>query len=133
VTTFSNPPAWTADTAYLAGDSEVTVGSLVYMATRSGISGNSAPSWPTTFGASVTDGTCAWVCVQNARAAWQRDHYYTAGAVDTEGPYPNPDQIIAGDMLWQCITSGTSGSSEPAWSALSATVSDGSVTWSLQF
>jgi hypothetical protein len=70
---------------------------------------------------------------QNARAEWQPGHYYTAGAVNSAGPYPNPDQILAGGVLWQCITSGTSGSSEPAWSVLSATVSDGSVVWSLQF
>jgi hypothetical protein len=130
---FSNPPAWEAGTAYLAGVHEVTVGSLVYLCTRSGTSGDAEPSWPTTFGASVADGGSTWVCVSNARAEWQPEHAYTAGPTSGAGPYPNPDQILAGGALWQCITSGTSGSSEPAWSVLSATVSDGSVVWSLQF
>ena len=36
---------------------------------------------------------------QNARAEWQPGHYYTAGAVNSAGPYPNPDQILAGGVL----------------------------------
>ncbi|MFZ0059033.1 MAG: hypothetical protein WAL35_03180 [Acidimicrobiales bacterium] len=130
---FTNPPVWQAATPYQAGIDEVTVGGLVYLCTRSGISGSSAPSWPTTFNASVADGACSWVCAQNARATWQPDHPYTAGPLGTGGPYPNPDQVIAGGALWQCTTSGTSGSSEPAWSFLSATTIDGSVTWALDY
>jgi type IV pilus assembly protein PilY1 len=137
---FPNPPAWAAGTAYLAGVHEVTAGSLIYLCTRSGTSGESAPTWPTTFGATVTDGTCSWVCAQHARAAWQANHAYTAGG--SAGPYPWPDQIIAGGYLWQCATSGTSGSTQPTWPTPAGwspgsskpipytVVTDGGVTWS---
>lgn len=37
------------------------------------------------------------------------------------------DCIVGGGYVWQCITGGTTGSSEPAWSL--ETVEDGSATW----
>jgi hypothetical protein len=79
VALFPNPPAWAANTAYLAGIHEVTAGSLIYLCTRSGTSAGSAPSWPTTFNASVTDGTAAWTLVQRARGIWAASTAYTSG------------------------------------------------------
>jgi hypothetical protein len=134
VALFPNPPAWAANTAYLAGIHEVTAGSLIYLCTRSGTSGGSAPTWPSTFNASVSDGTCAWTCVQNARAAWQANHAYTAGAANNAAtaPYPWPDQVVEdSDLgLWECAVSGTSGGSAPSWAPWSfSTVTDGGVVW----
>jgi len=148
VALFPNPPAWAANTAYLAGVHEVTAGSLIYLCSRSGISSGSAPSWPATFNASVTDGTCAWTCVQNARAAWQANHVYQAGALGNAAtaPYPWPDQVVEESALglWQCVVGGTSGGSAPRWTVspnwppneppnnyAQPTVSDGGVTWVL--
>ena len=53
-------PAWTPDTEYTAGLSYCNVGGVILFCSTSGKSGASAPTPPTTFGTTVTDGTAAW-------------------------------------------------------------------------
>ena len=53
---------WAASTAYTAGDA-VDVGGTIYEVvgiTGSGLSGTTQPTWPTTPGATVTDGEVTW-------------------------------------------------------------------------
>ena len=56
-------PEWAASTAYNVGDYVVTgtpTNGRLYKCTTAGTSGTSAPTWPTTAGGTVTDGTVVW-------------------------------------------------------------------------
>lgn len=55
-------PAWAAVTAYPVGERAVpsTRNGYLYVVTTAGTSGGSAPTWPTTAAATVTDGTVVW-------------------------------------------------------------------------
>lgn len=55
---------WTATTAYITGYSvEPTVDNTYrYVATTGGTSGASEPTWPTTIGSTVVDGSVTWTC-----------------------------------------------------------------------
>lgn len=53
---------WEASAAYQAG-ARIAAGGMVYVATASGTSGASSPSWPTSVGDMVSDGTVTWTCV----------------------------------------------------------------------
>lgn len=69
-----DPAAWAATTAYTAieeGDRKVgdrvkptTANGFWYACTTAGTSGASEPTWPTTIGNTVTDGTVEWTCEQ---------------------------------------------------------------------
>lgn len=50
-----------------------------YQCLTSGISGSSAPAWPSVFGVTVVDGTVGWVLSQRKRNAWQASSLYTTG------------------------------------------------------
>jgi len=58
--------AWAASTAYALGDFVVPTAGLEngfrYECTTAGTSGGSAPTWPTTEGATVNDNTVVWTC-----------------------------------------------------------------------
>ena len=62
------PPAWAAGTAYSQNYCVKPTASYnyVYEATTAGTSGTTEPTWPTTIGGTVTDGTITWAC----RAKW---------------------------------------------------------------
>lgn len=59
----SAAPAWAASTAYSIGaiHRPTTANGTVYTVITAGTSGGTEPSWPTTDGATVTDGTVVWV------------------------------------------------------------------------
>lgn len=60
---YVTPAAWTAGTLYLVGDRirpNVTSNGFLYQCTVAGTSGGSAPTFPTTVGATVTDGGVTW-------------------------------------------------------------------------
>jgi hypothetical protein len=58
--------AWQASHAYVLGDVVVPAAGLEngfrYECTTAGTSGGSAPTWPTTEGGTVADGTVTWTC-----------------------------------------------------------------------
>lgn len=56
--------AWAATTAYSLGDYRrpTTANSLYYEVTTAGTSAGTEPTWPTTIGTTVADGTIVWTC-----------------------------------------------------------------------
>jgi hypothetical protein len=60
-TTYS---AWAATTAYVLADRRrpTTVNNLYYEVTTAGTSAATEPTWPTTIGTTVADGTVVWTC-----------------------------------------------------------------------
>lgn len=60
----SAPSTWTAD-ATIALNSYIVINSILYQATTAGITGASLPSWNSTVGATVSDGTVVWTCMGN--------------------------------------------------------------------
>ena len=64
ITLPSYPSAWAASTAYALGDfvEPTTHNGYKYECTTAGTSGTTEPTWPTTPGNTVTDGTAVWTC-----------------------------------------------------------------------
>jgi hypothetical protein len=63
---YYTPPGWTASTPYLVGDvirPAITSNGFLYQCTVAGTSGSSAPTWPTTIGNTVGDGSVTWKCL----------------------------------------------------------------------
>lgn len=63
---YYTPPGWTASTAYLVGDvirPALVSNGFLYQCTTAGTSGSSQPTFPTTIGNTVSDGSCVWTCV----------------------------------------------------------------------
>lgn len=58
--------AWTASTQFKVGNyrvpTDTSLNKLRYQVTTAGTTGGSEPSWPTTVGATVNDGTAVWTC-----------------------------------------------------------------------
>lgn len=62
-----DPDAWLASTAYALGEAvrPTTRNGFAYECTTAGTSGGSEPTWPTTPGNTVNDGTAVWTCRAN--------------------------------------------------------------------
>ena len=61
---------WEASTAYILGDYvwPTTFNGYRYVCTTAGTSGASEPTWPTTLGNTVNDGSVVWTCIALASA-----------------------------------------------------------------
>lgn len=119
---------WNASNKYLFGAivTPKTVpaspdGGHYYRCTVAGTSGSSEPSWPTTTGTAVTDGSITWV--ESGDMIWQKSHPYTLNTVVLP--------IINTGHYYECTGAGTSGTVEPTnWpTAPGGTVTDNGVTW----
>lgn len=55
---------WTASSSYLIRNTVTPIGGngYLYVANNAGTTGASQPSWPTTYGATVVDGSITWTC-----------------------------------------------------------------------
>lgn len=100
------------------------VGVQAWRCTTAGTTGSTEPSWPgsPSSGTTQSDGTVTWT--YQAAAAWGASSARTAGAIAKESAKPL--------RYWTCITSGTTGGSEPSWPSSPTQgqqVTDGSVTW----
>ena len=81
---------WAATTAYALGDTvNPTSGKengFKYVCTTAGTSGASEPTWPTTEGATVVDGTVTWTCYDG--------HHIGSGADGGSLSFTNLDKLI---------------------------------------
>ena len=86
---------WTADTIYLAGSQVVDSNGNLQRAVNSGETGGSAPSWATTIGATVADGTVTWECIALTAI-------YYAGAIEGATTFlmaPKVEEIMADQVV----------------------------------
>ena len=54
---------------------------------------------------------------------------WTANTAHSQGEYVYGVAVATPGLIFICITSGTTGATEPAWPALGATITDGTVVW----
>jgi len=74
---------WEASTAYTLGQTRIptTPNTYRYEITTAGTSGINEPTWPTSIGSYVTDGTCIWQCVSKAHPATEIKLALSSGAL----------------------------------------------------
>jgi len=115
---------WASKTIIEVGDRRVPVllGSIWYVATVSGTTSDVEPTWPTTLGLTVTDGTVTW----RAEGTYSGPVKYTTG-VKTVGTEVIPTTETG--YWYECTVAGTA-SAEPTWPlTIGQTVVDGTATW----
>lgn len=127
-----NPNQWKNGAVYQVGQRVYpsTYTGYHYQCTVAGQTGTTEPTWPTTVGNTVTDGSITWKCIAYVAfpsantqiGAWKAS---TAVVLGT--------QINTGTSLYAvCTTAGTTSSTTPTWGTQVAnTVTDGSVTWTM--
>lgn len=108
---------WQSGTNFAAGDFIIDDNLNIQVVKTAGTSGGPPPQWPTTFGATTTDGTVTWV--ENGPASWQPNQNFAAG------------QFIfdANGNMQHVLTAGVSGSVPPVWNGVYLPTADGTVTW----
>lgn len=113
---------WSATTVYAAAQTLIDSNGNLETDTTPGTSGGSTPTWPTTPGGTVTDGSVVWTMTHgDATTVWQGGKTYVAvvhSIIDSNG------------NLQVCTTGGTSGGSAPVWSTVNgATTADNTAVW----
>jgi hypothetical protein len=89
---------WSASAAYALGQKIVT-GDYRYGATTEGTSGGTEPTWPTTVGETVADGTVVWTCESATSSGDTETTAYLEtflrrwSGIDEEGP-PSPSSNL---------------------------------------
>lgn len=106
----TSPPAdaaWLASTAYALGDYVVptTENGYRYECTTAGTSGTTEPVWPTTIGATVTDGSVVWTC---------RAKNPSTDTTNWES-YPGEEQIGANWYAFNRVVDGNGGTLEQVY------------------
>lgn len=78
-------PTWVTLTAYTLGQTRIpTVGNTFrYEVTTAGTSGASEPTWPTSIGSYVTDGSVVWRCVSKVHPATEIKLALTEGGLSS--------------------------------------------------
>ncbi|MCD6418865.1 hypothetical protein J7M00_08805, partial [bacterium] len=101
----TQPSAWSASTAYSEGDyiRPTSANGYSYECTVAGTSGSSEPTWPTTLGETVTDGTVTWECVS------MRGNNNIFIGYDIEGSADDADKLNIGNVIYGDLASGNIG------------------------
>ncbi|HET9953603.1 MAG TPA: hypothetical protein VFQ61_03820 [Polyangiaceae bacterium] len=112
--------SWAATTAFTTGKLAIpaTPNGYYYKATTGGTTGGSAPTWPTTVGATVVDGSVTWTNMGTAPAIPQS----TLLAVGTYG-------YDAAGYLAQATASALTSGGSIAWPSPAADKTDNDITW----
>lgn len=136
-----SPVAWAASTAKALEDLVFfTSGSDLYIArvVTAGTTAASVPTWPTTLGSTVVDGTVTWRIYQVGalKAAINFSLHLIKGIWAASTVYATSDYIVPvthNGRLYKATTGGTSGASQPTFPVTDGgTVVDGTVTWTEQ-
>ena len=121
---------WTASTAYTAGQEVLVYNTsnhnlYINVATNSGTTGTTAPTWPSVLGTITADGGVNWInqgpSTVTPLSGWLASHRYASGSY-----------IIDSNGNVEISTSGTarSGTSAPAWNTtVNGDTTDGGVVW----
>lgn len=118
---------WAANTIIELGDKRIptTNNGYYYTVSVAGETSGSEPTWPTTVGNTVTDGTVTWVCTATYDGAtkWQAS---TAIEVD-DLITPTTENSLYYKVT---VSDGTTGSTEPTWpTVIGETVTAGGITY----
>lgn len=142
-----NPPRWTAGEAVTVGMYRRTKveSHCILECTTAGTCGGSEPTTPASPGETVNDGGAVWTARIAMADSWQALTAYAVGDVVipeavaniaewaaetayTAGQYVYP--TTPNGCMYECLVSGTSGSTPPAWSVqYYAPVPDGTAYW----
>jgi len=124
----ADPSDWAASTAYSLGDfrAPTTDNGYWYEVTVAGTSGASEPTWPTTPGDTVDDGTVTWTCREHDLANYYANDILPASIWDLKHrPRCSPEGMVYSEKanIWVDIylASGTGASTA---SAHGGTISD---------
>lgn len=79
---------------------------LVYRAVQTGVgtSGSEEPTWPTTLGLQVVDGTVTWEAVTATRVTWQASPLLVSGSSEPTWPTAPGETVLDGNILWECVS-----------------------------
>lgn len=109
---------------------------LVFSTTDGGTTAGYAPTWPSTKGQSVTDGSAVWTCrgpSPYAVTGYGPATWAAATLFASNVQISVPVGIVPVNYLFTESAGGTSGTSMPEWpTATGATVADGGLTWTCQ-
>ena len=103
----ADPPDWAASTAYSKGDFRAPTidNGYWYEVTVAGTSGTSEPTWPTTPGDTVVDGTVTWTCREHDLANYYAGDILPASIWDLKHRARNKNMSNAG-LVWDDGTNG---------------------------
>jgi hypothetical protein len=134
---------WASGTTYTAWQTGTPFFSVIYDGANfqvclvGGLSGGSAPTWLTGYGAITIDNTVQWVCVGPslswaASTKWFLPPNGFAPPAASVNPYGGSSILDANGNVEFVTSSGKSGSSAPSWATtVGATTTDSGITWTL--
>ena len=75
-----------------------------YECTTGGTAGTKEPNWPTTAGATVTDGTVVWTARTAVTITWTARALYKTGATEPTWPTVVGGTVVDGNITWTAET-----------------------------